>query len=401
MYKYCSSAARFKRLKDLQSFHIRGFENTETENVTGSPGNFGIVTHFTLQVYSEDDFVGAQGLWALHYYSEDTMQALLSEVAAMNDDVDKPRNYDLSVSILSDSIHFFATIRDIWDKLKQESEEREGLKAFEQISLRVIIVFAQWVPFSDGDQFSEADTAWFNRLKDPLADGIGPLHTMDTTNASQWAPNTKGIGPFKKTLPSRPEMATIASWWTFPIEREFALPYIKRTYCTDSAALTKDGFVDWVGPRLHEIINPLDNGLFLSAQFQPIGGKYSQYFNNGSKGKTPNGTAYSWRNTTLIATMDCFHRPENREQAFVWVSTNDDAVAPGGTAGFGPTQDRRLLWGSYEKKENVDEFDMANAWPFYYDDDAEKYKKLRLLRRKYDPAGVYTPNVFSVPRSDI
>ena len=318
----------------------------------------------------------------------------------MNDDVDKPRNYDLSVSVLSDSIHFFATIRDVWDKLEQMTLNREGIKAFEQISFRAIVVFAQWAPFSDTDQFSEADYAWFDRLKDPMGDGSGPLHTMDTTDASQWAPHTKGLGIFKKTLPEKPKMSTIASWWTFPIEREFDLPYVKRTYTTDSATLTKDGFVDWVIPRLHEIINPLDNGLFLSAQFQPYGGKNSQHFNNGPKGKTPNGTTFSWRDTTMIATIDCFHRPEAAvaKQAGIWASTNDDAMAPGGAANFATTKDRRVLWGSYEKKENIAEFDMQNAWPFYYDD-IEKYNNLRRLRAKYDPTGLYTPNVFSVPNT--
>ena len=75
----------------------------------GSPGNFGVITHYTIEVHHDDDHDfpetgprphGIKGVWL---YSEKMVKLLLNEVAAMADDPEFPRNFDLCISVLSSS----------------------------------------------------------------------------------------------------------------------------------------------------------------------------------------------------------------------------------------------------------------------------------------------------------
>ncbi|KAJ7023670.1 hypothetical protein C8F04DRAFT_1011244, partial [Mycena alexandri] len=67
----------------------------------GSPGNLGVLTHFSIEVYRDADYRGARGLRAVHGYSTDKMRELLVQLAEMSDDENFPRNYDLCISVLS------------------------------------------------------------------------------------------------------------------------------------------------------------------------------------------------------------------------------------------------------------------------------------------------------------
>jgi hypothetical protein len=58
----------------------------------GSPGNFGVITHYTYEVHRDADYEfphtkpkGLKGVW---WYSHDTLQALLTQLAKMGDDDD-------------------------------------------------------------------------------------------------------------------------------------------------------------------------------------------------------------------------------------------------------------------------------------------------------------------------
>lgn len=79
----------------------------------GSPGNFGIITHLTLQVYRDRDHIGSRGLKALYLYNPRTLKRLTDILVKMSDDPDFPPNYDLCVSVLSSSFKLF----DLWPEL--------------------------------------------------------------------------------------------------------------------------------------------------------------------------------------------------------------------------------------------------------------------------------------------
>jgi len=128
----------------------------------GSPGNLGVITHIVLKVHRDKDYVGALGLKSLYWYDPKTLERLLGIVAEMSDDADFPRNYDLCVSVLSSSNDLLDWFPEVDLKMQREHPElygEDGLPFWP----RVIIVYAQWVPFSKDDV---PDQGWFERIKE-------------------------------------------------------------------------------------------------------------------------------------------------------------------------------------------------------------------------------------------
>jgi len=102
-----------------------------------------------------------------------------------------------------------------------------------------------------------------------------------------------------------------------------------------------------------------------------------------------NGTSYSWRDSTVCATMDIFYGSKHKTTAEDWHTvTIQQAVGPNGKFS---NKERRVLWGSFG------DFDLNKVWPLYYENE-EKYEKLKNARSKADPEGVFTPNTFAVAR---
>lgn len=183
-------------------------------------------------------------------------------------------------------------------------------------------------------------------------------------------------------------MSTLTGDWLFLFEREFEYPYIKSTHVTNSTTLIDDGWAAWMTGRIDEILKDDKNGCYLSAQMQAFGGKNSMFYRN--KG---NGTAYSWRDSTMCVTLDCFYDPAvktSKETAKKWHKKNE-AQAIGSSACFSKT-DMRVLWGSYGG------YDLDADKDKYYD--SATYKKLQALRAKYDPKGIFTPNTFAVKAAE-
>jgi hypothetical protein len=196
------------------------------------------------------------------------------------------------------------------------------------------------------------------------------------------------------------DMSQMSGKWIFPKQREFDLPYVKRTYSTNSKTLEKDNWVDNVVDGIELIYNPrqlLDHNpgdkeyevythCKLSVQIQCYGGDKSRFYRN--KG---NGTPYSWRDTSVAQTQDCFHElgDKFKEYAEQW-QTKNDSIMIGPSSPFSK-QDRRLLWGSYG------DWDLGKQqiWRCYYED-AAKYEKLGRARGKADPSGTFTTNPFAV-----
>ncbi|KAJ7217490.1 hypothetical protein B0H12DRAFT_1272665 [Mycena haematopus] len=279
----------------------------------GSPGNLGVLTHFTIEVHRDSDYVGSMGLRAVHLYDTKTLKRLLTQLAEMNDDPDFPRNYDLCISMREEHPEIFG---------------EDGVPLWP----RSIIVYAQWVPFSKDDK---PDMAWFERLR--------------------------GDAWFEGGVQAKP-MSELTAEWLFRNTREFDLPYVKRTYLTKSTTLSKDGWVDWVVGRMNEIVEPAFNGQWLSAQLQCYGGRNSMFTRNAD-----NGTSYSWRDSTLCMTIDNFHKPDKLAAAEAWQAVNDEEGI--GASGRYSKQDRRVLWGSYGS------FDLDSVWNTYYED-RPKYERL-------------------------
>ena len=317
----------------------------------GSPGNLGVLTHVTLEVNRDSDYQGSRGLKALFWYDPKTLKRLLDILVEMSDNADFPRNYDYCISVLSSSFPLLDLWPDLDEKMKREHPEiygKDGLPFWP----RTIVVYAQWVPFSKNDV---CDMSWFDRIK---KDSIS-------------------IGGVQQK-----PMSELTGEWIFRNEREFEHPYVKRTYTTNSNTLDSQGWASWVTDRIDAIVKPEANRCWISAQLQCIGGKNSKFFTNAD-----NGTSYSWRDSSVCCTIDCFHEPETKTIAEDWEQVNDDeGIGPDGKFS---KQDRRVLWGSYGS------FDLDASWQFYYEDQA-KYERLGRARQAADPDGVFTPNTFCV-----
>jgi hypothetical protein len=324
----------------------------------GSPGNLGVLTHFSIEVHRDVDYIGSRALWSYRLYSPEKLKELLELLAEMSDNGDFPRNYDFCVSVLSASFEIGGFVPPDWqddleDKMKNEHPDEYQDFLDSHIWPRSIVTYAQWVPF---DKTDVPDLSWFAKIQENELFG---------------------------QLQEKP-MSQITAQWIYKNKREFDLPYVKRTYGTTSTTLAKDGWPAWVSNRLDTIIDPLLNGCKISAQLQYFGGKFSKFTTNAG-----NGTSFSWRDSTILCTMDCFHEPWAKETAVEWQNTNDaEGVGPNGIFS---KQDRRFLWGCYG------DYDLDAVWQYYHEDE-EKYNELGLARQTLDPLGVFTPNTFCVKR---
>ncbi|KAF4338111.1 6-hydroxy-D-nicotine oxidase [Fusarium beomiforme] len=363
----------------------------------GSPGNFGIITHYTVEVYRASSYMGTvagpngfkgpHGLKGLWIYDAKVLTRLLGFIAKMSDEGTAPRGYDLCCTVLSTDFPvtmLFPSLRDdtIWKKIQQKIKTalaKDVLDLLNGSFPAIIVLYAQWCPTSKTDKYDSTVDNWFKQFRDLQND---------------WSNHTLLINEFDEG------MDTMTGKWIFPKRREFELPYVKRTYATKSQTLQKDGWVDAVVKRLDLIYNPhqkLDNDKSdkegevydhckLSVQIQCFGGKNSRFLLNKD-----NGTSYSWRDSTVVQTLDCFHDPgaKYREYALSWQKTND-SIMIGPKSPFSK-QDRRVLWGSWG------DWDMSKPeiWQAYYED-ADKYKRLGKARAKADPNGTFTANPFAV-----
>ena len=97
-----------------------------------------------------------------------------------------------------------------------------------------------------------------------------------------------------------------------PITREFELPYIKRTYSSNSSSQRLKDFkwTEWVSGRIDKIINETESGCSLSAQFRDFA-------------KTE--ITVPRRDTRLGGTMDVFYHHQH-ERAIKWQQGNDEGL---------------------------------------------------------------------------
>ncbi|KAF2762067.1 FAD-binding domain-containing protein [Pseudovirgaria hyperparasitica] len=314
----------------------------------GSPGNFGVLTHVTLEVHRDQDHQGARAMKAGWLYDPAVMKRLTDMVVQMGEDDNFPANFDLCVSVI-----------DHGADLPAHGFDNPALRDSNDLGPPMIVVYAQWVPLTPGEVFDERAQQWFTEL---------------------------GQGAFQGNTIIEAPMSKITPMWIFPNPREYNLPYVKRAYVTNSKTLSKDGWAQWVTDRCTQIVGKHAEDLHLAVQLQCFGGGLSKFKINAD-----NGTSLSWRrDSTIVAVLDCFHDEDSKVDAEQWQNVNDEQGV--GPKGIFSREDRRVLWGSYG------EWDLDKVWNCYYED-REKYEKLGEIRKIYDPNGVFTSNPFSVKRA--
>ncbi|KAJ9614036.1 hypothetical protein H2200_002172 [Cladophialophora chaetospira] len=343
----------------------------------GSPGNFGVITHYTIEVHRDVDHdfpktgVRPRGYKAIWLYNEKVLKLLLSEIAAMADDSEVARNFDLCVSVLSSSFPMFKLmpeLKDNLDEILKNIADALGVNGDTKWPASVVL-YAQWVPMNAEDKFSDKVDAWFQRFRD--LNKFLPYWCIHAAELEE-------------------PMSEMTGEWLFARPREFDHPYDKRTYLTNSTTLAQDKWVDKVADQINQVLFPsithfdLWENCYLSVQIQCYGGKYSQYYANRN-----NGTAYSWRDSTVVQILDCFYKEGVKGKALAgkWQAANDKLMV--GENSSYSKQDRRVLWASYG------DWDMDNTWPFYFES-RDKYERIGRQRGLADPNGTFTPNPFCV-----
>jgi hypothetical protein len=133
----------------------------------GSPGNFGVITHYTFEVHRDQDYdftsqggQGPHGMRIVYWYDKATVKHLLAKIAEMADSPDYPRNYDLCVSVLSTSFKLPDLCPGIDEVMQRDHPEIYGTDG-EPKWPPTVIVYAQWVPLSKDDRY---DPKWFDAL---------------------------------------------------------------------------------------------------------------------------------------------------------------------------------------------------------------------------------------------
>ncbi|KAJ7784698.1 hypothetical protein B0H16DRAFT_307467 [Mycena metata] len=319
----------------------------------GSPGNFGVLTHLSIEVHRDADYKGSLGLHAIHIYDAAKLCKLLGYLAEMSDDENFPRNYDLCINVVSAGADMEGYIDGLDHKMKKSLHKIFGVH--KKSEFPIILVYAQYLPFGPRDK---PDCAWFNRLADGAV-----------------VPSFAEEKPVSELMPQ----------WILTRPREFNHRYVKRVYLTNSTTLVNDGWANWAVGRIDEIVGKTDTGQWLAVQMQCVGGKNSMFRTNAD-----NGTSYSWRDSTMLMVLDNFHLDEKKEEAEAWEAVNDkQAIGP---RGIFSKEDRRVLWGSYGSS------DLDSVWNTYHED-RSKYERLMETRRVADPNGTFTPNTFCVKRA--
>ncbi|KAG0084379.1 hypothetical protein BGZ93_001267, partial [Podila epicladia] len=316
---------------------VRWVERGRTEDkdllyaiLGGSPGNFGVLTDVTLNVLKDKDHPESRGFRALFPYSEITLKRLLDVMVDQDDTPDTPGDYDYCLTVLSAS-------------------PAEGRPA-------VIVAFAHWANLEGQNQ--SYNHGFFEKI----------LEAGGTDEAMSY------LGIFLNGKTHTP-MSVLCSHWILPIARAFPFPFHKHTYFSNSNSKTlkAKGWTQWVSGRIQELAADSSSGCFVGAQFQYCGGIHSRFVCNAKDGDM----SFSWRDShfmsVLAAAYDVSASEDAENIAKAWVYKNDSEGVGHPKAKFS-TQDRRVLWGSYD-------LDLPAARKYYFDQEPEKYDRLSGIKK--------------------
>ncbi|KAG0199785.1 hypothetical protein BGX28_006996 [Mortierella sp. GBA30] len=299
----------------------------------GSPGNFGVLTEVTLNLFKDEDYPKSRGIRARLLYTPERLKRLLDVVVEQDDKDDTPADYDYCVSFGS-------------------GREADGRP-------QGIVVWVQWANL-DGEGQSY-DSTFFDKIR-----------------------KASGYDLPEKEAP----ISELCSQWLFNIAREFQLPYHKRCYFSKSRSLDlkESRCTEWIVNRINEIENNPSYNCYLTSQFQYSGGLHARQLRYANEYVS----SLSWRDTVFGLIMDIFYDGEGAPAAKArqWAEQNDKEAIGHSDAKFA-VDTRRMLWGS-------NDLDLPAVRKYYYDDHPRKYNRLSAIKQNVDPKHVFTANRFSI-----
>ena len=393
-------------------------------------------------------------------YTKEKHLALEKIAAEMSDNDDLPRNFDYTVTILTDSSMSFYTKHafkhhppndksSLDEKMMLYYPEQYGdgipwaeegklfwagiLKHFLILSILAnfhyiihysflerkfpfLVVYFQWANvYGNEEKFGDDEAAWFEKVREAMGgeEQILDAPEINTEEADPHAVLFNLMKCFLKDPDAQPytrahytvptPLSECMRYWAFEDVREFVQPYEKRTYMSDKSDLSTNGYAEWVADRVDLIASNyiFDERVNLQLQVQPIGGKNSMYRRNGEE--NPQDSCHSWRTESRLNLigLDSFYAPENDEVFQIvkqWIIENDEACCEEG--GIFSEKDRRVLWGCFSRFNDPDcGASLDSVWDKYFDS-REKYDKLIEIKRRVDPNYLFTANAFGVDASN-
>lgn len=98
----------------------------------------------------------------MHLYDKKALKRLLQIQTAMNDNENFPRNYDLCISVLSASFDILGLMGGLDNRMERELPEIFA-RDDNPVWPRMIVVYAQWVPFGPSDKPQDS---WFEQFEE-------------------------------------------------------------------------------------------------------------------------------------------------------------------------------------------------------------------------------------------
>ena len=391
-------------------------------------GEFGLVTHWEFSPLRNADYPKSACYSFIWFWSRDKMERIVSRLAELSKlcaDGTVPSDYEFMLTITG-----FGKVAIFSDLAKDGLRElgvlgkgsKDALSDAAKEELRALGMLGSesmdLLPLPVKEELSELAVSGAEKLemlpehiKDDLRelgiiqDGI-PLPPMIQmwmcyTNKEgdagefddQWFEsfaNSEYGGPpcWATRLPNHPVSDGLANHFIMKWDREMEYPFVKRFRATKNLP---DGFPQLFTDRMYEIMGRIgtrDGQHLVSQQQIYAGGAVAA---NGAAGIT----AYSWRDQAQALSHDSFYskksffHPNARARAEQWQSDNDVAFIQ--NQGFAD-QDMRMFAYTFGDR------DLENVWQYYYDS-PQKYERLKKIKGKLDPTGLFSADQFSLKPS--
>ena len=324
----------------------------------GKGGDFGIVTHWEFSPLRNKDYPNSACYTFLWLWSKEKIAAVvrrMEQLSKLCANGTVPSDYEFMLSITG-----YGWVDLLPDSMKSELSK---LGFGNDLSIPVPPMIQMWMCFTNkGGLDEQFDDQWFESFT--AADVCGdPLVALRLKNT----PVSEGL----------------AQHFIMKRKREMDYPYVKR------ARVTMDlpkGFAETYTERMYKIMS-LPNALcqHLVSQMQIYAG--GAVAENGKAGVT----SYSWREQALSMGHDSFYSVDwfcgdEHQNAEQWQRENDEVFI--GQKAYADA-DMRMF--AYTFGARV----LEEVWPYFYDS-KDKYERLRRIKGKLDPEGLFSADQFAL-----
>jgi hypothetical protein len=324
----------------------------------GKGGDFGIVTHWEFTPLRDEKYPNSACYTFLWLWSEEKMKVVvrrMEQLSKLCADGTVPSDYEFMLTITG-----YGWMDLLSDSIKSELRK---LGFGDDLSIPVPPMIQLWMCFTNkGGQGEKFDDQWFESFtaEDVCGEPLVPARLRNT-------PVSEGL----------------AQHFIMKQDREMDYPFVKRFRVTMDVP---QGFAEAYAERMYKIMS-LPNALcqHLVSQMQIYAG--GAVAENGKAGVT----SYSWRKQAFAMSHDSFYSGgwfcgDEQQNAEQWQRENDAVFI--GQKAFADADMRMFAYTFGDRA-------LDQVWPHFYDS-KEKYERLRRIKGKLDPDGLFSPDQFSL-----